>query len=641
MSYLNNVRLIFHGTFQADVSTVNNDVRHYDNAHWEDRFQDFQKPDGTENGWWNPIGSGAFRLIGCRISSVHYRDGTSATTAAQDPAVGLTLGGANERVAAKLVDLDPQWQMASQIWGLEVRLSGEKEAPLAHGRFLHSAFRDLTFSRIHGSGGDGGASSSFQSVLQGMAWSAEAANSRALRELKDIAASDSLSIRLMTFAFVYRYGDPRFSLGTVSGAIGPYIENEPKTFVLGRRFVAADVKGGQSWNGINYFSGAVDERSLTLFLDLANALQLADTTGAVRDIGTLRVGVLRDPSLAEKAAVTASNFQPLGEINYRAPNWLFDTSGIYALRLDPQQLKSALAAPFALAVEQPAGTNLIAIRENDNGLFCCADDFVQRIDAPGKSTTAIYAAQYGRPLNGAKIALRLQAPRSGVGGGDAKALNQPQAVIPDIGTPPDGLSFPATLISDADGRVDVEIAARALEKAPRGYIDGQIYLISYGIDAEPTNAHPQYDFIVVHARESYDVPAKPAWIPDISPIFTQYGNLYPIMSQRLVDLSDPESIRRNLKILQLAFSLDIDDPNYMPVTRDLSMGKRAAIQRWLARLELEDDPTFAGGPRVRSEFIAGAELSAAEVVASATEPLGGKASFARTLKADRRPPGGG
>ena len=639
MSYLSNLRLIFHGTFQADVSTVNNDVRHYSNAHWEDRFQEFQKADGTEDGWWNPIGSGAFRLIGCRISSVHYQDGTSATTAAQDPAVGLMIGGANERVAAKLVDLDPQWQMASQIWGLEVRLAGEKEASLAHGKFLHSAFRDLTFSRIHGSGGDGGASSSFQSVIQGMAWSAEAAKSRVLRELKDIACSDLLSIRLMTFGFVYRYGDPRFSLGTVCGAIGPYIENEPKTFVLGRRFVAADIKAGQSWSGINYFNGVIDERSFTLFLDLGNALQLTDTKGTVRDIGTLRVGVLLDPSLTEKSTVTAANFLPLGEINYRAPNWLFDTSGIHALRLEPQQLESALAAPLALAVEQPAGTNLIAIRENDNGLFCCAEDFVQRIDAPGKSTTVIYSAQYGRPLKGAKIALSLQPPKSGVGGGDAKAPNQPQAVIPEIGTPTDGLSFPATLISDWDGRADVEIVARALEKPPRGYVDGQIYLISYGIDGEPANAHPQYDLIAVHARDSYEVPAKPAWIPDISPILTQYGNLYPVMSQRLVDLSDPESIRRNLKILRLAFSLDVDDPNYMPVTRDLSAGKRAAIQRWLAGLELEDDPTFSGGPRVRSELVARTGLAAAQVATSATEPLGGKASFARSLT--DKPPGGG
>jgi hypothetical protein len=39
MSYLNVVRLAFAGTFQADVSTVNNDVRHFDNASFEPAYQ--------------------------------------------------------------------------------------------------------------------------------------------------------------------------------------------------------------------------------------------------------------------------------------------------------------------------------------------------------------------------------------------------------------------------------------------------------------------------------------------------------------------------------------------------------------------------------------------------------------------------
>jgi hypothetical protein len=635
MSYLNNTRLVFHGTFQADVSTVNNDVRHYSNAQWEPRFQDFQKPDGTEDGWWNPIGSGAFRLIGCRVSSAHYKDGTNTTSAAQDSAVGLMIGGANERVAAKLVDLDPQWQLASQIWGLEVRLSAGSEPPLAHGRFFHSAFRDLTFKRAP-PGGDGGASSSFQSVLQEMTWSADAAKSRALRELQELTASDSLSMRLMTFGFVGRYGDPRFSLGTVCGVIGPYLKNEPKTFVVGRRFVAADAGAGQSWNGINYFTGAIDESSSTLFLDLGNALQLADTNGTMRDIGTLRVGILVDPLLAEKVPVTPSNFEPLGEIEYLSSNWLLDTSGIHAIRLNAEQLKAALSAPLALAAEQPLGTNLIAIRENDNGLLCCAEEFVQRIDSPGKASIVIHTAQYGKPL-AVEVALTLQPPLSGLGVGGADAPNQPKAPVPDIGKPPEALSFPATVLSEKDGRAHVDITVSALEKPPRGYLDGQIYLISYAIGAEPPNAHPQFDYIIVHARDSFVAPAKPAWIPDIAPIFTQYGNLYPVMSQRLVDLSDPGSVKLNLKILQLAFSLDIEDPNYMPVTRDLSAGKRTAIQCWLARLEAEGDPTFVGGPRARNELIAGAELASARVAASATEPLGGKTSFARSLKLSRRP----
>lgn len=49
MSYLNAVRLHFSGSFQADVSTVNNDVRHFDVAN-------FQRPAGSPETW--PRGSG-------------------------------------------------------------------------------------------------------------------------------------------------------------------------------------------------------------------------------------------------------------------------------------------------------------------------------------------------------------------------------------------------------------------------------------------------------------------------------------------------------------------------------------------------------------------------------------------------------
>jgi hypothetical protein len=80
MSFLNNVRIVFNGRFHADVSTVNNDVRHFDNRTFEASFQEFQSQSGAWNGWWNPPGSGAFRFP--RVSGWlrHYRDGTSGTS---------------------------------------------------------------------------------------------------------------------------------------------------------------------------------------------------------------------------------------------------------------------------------------------------------------------------------------------------------------------------------------------------------------------------------------------------------------------------------------------------------------------------------------------------------------------------------
>ena len=74
MSYLSQLRLVFHGRFQADVSTVNNDVRHYDNRAFVDAYQQPQTAEAL-NGWWNPEGSGAFRLSDCTVTELGLANG--------------------------------------------------------------------------------------------------------------------------------------------------------------------------------------------------------------------------------------------------------------------------------------------------------------------------------------------------------------------------------------------------------------------------------------------------------------------------------------------------------------------------------------------------------------------------------------
>ena len=49
MSYLNPTRVHFAGQFRADVSTVNNDDRHFNSATFTPNEQDFGS--GSNNGW--------------------------------------------------------------------------------------------------------------------------------------------------------------------------------------------------------------------------------------------------------------------------------------------------------------------------------------------------------------------------------------------------------------------------------------------------------------------------------------------------------------------------------------------------------------------------------------------------------------
>jgi hypothetical protein len=319
---------VFTGDFQADVSTVNNDVRHYDNATFEARFQQFQAGLSL-NGWWNPIGSGAFRLINCTVQSVSYQDGSGTTDRSTDPAVGLFLAGSNDHVGAKLVDLDPQWQMSSQSWGLTMRFTDGQRPQICTGDFAPSAFRDLLFGRLVTSAGSLSASAIFQSVLTNVHWGDDLLGSRFLRELKAATGNGLMSVRLITFAYNTDRTSSRFTIGTAIGVIGPYTADEPRSFVLGRRMVP--LNGQYTSDDINFFDCRVDEKMLTVFADFGNALPLTDGTGTLKDIGDLQLAVLHDETMRENQRVRrGGDFTPLGGLMpYRTSGWLRQTSGVW------------------------------------------------------------------------------------------------------------------------------------------------------------------------------------------------------------------------------------------------------------------------------------------------------------------------
>src|SRR6478609_6334243 len=92
MTYLNGPRLHFAGSFNVDVSTVNNFVTH------------FRDPNDPDEPGWNPAGSARWKLVDCKVTRAVHQDGTIAQTAADHPVIGLAL---NQIDRAVMVDLDP------------------------------------------------------------------------------------------------------------------------------------------------------------------------------------------------------------------------------------------------------------------------------------------------------------------------------------------------------------------------------------------------------------------------------------------------------------------------------------------------------------------------------------------------------
>ncbi len=602
MSYCSIPRLTFSGRFQADVSTVNNDVRHYDNKTFESRFQLPQEREGPFNGWWNPDGTGAFRLVDVSVQQALNESGTVT----DDPAVDLRLNSQSERPAAKLVDLDPQFQMASAIWGMRVVLTDGK-VEYMRADFRPASFRDINFAR-----GPRGVppSGKFTSVLTNVAFAAEAQNSPVLTALRELSEANGhrLSINLLTYGY-----STRVTYGLVAGSIGPWLEGEPHGFLLGRRFSPVwprDASGRiltpfVNQFGIGYFDADLHRQ---LSVDLSNAWPF-ELDGSMRNLGDLKVVVLREPDveenitggagqvragIAEGALITADQYLELGQVPYRDPDWLTKTAGLVDFPLTDEARQLASTHPLALIVPNPANPDqwVVVMRESIGGLFVRADDFIHRVDGHKDGFVPIdirlFAARRGQRIADLPIECTARGRESDSGGSDPTAPDPPTASIPDIGVPVDLVRFQNQLVTNSDGLAETQLHA-GNPAGVRDYIDGQIYKVDYNIRVDGVSDSPLFDHITLHVRDAYEPPESPDWETDIAPILIQFGNLYPIMSKGLFSFSDPDILKQNARLMVFAMSLPIEDPNHMPVTRDLSEGKRQAVLNWLQQFLPEDE----------------------------------------------------
>lgn len=67
---------------------------------------------------------------------------------------------------------------------------------------------------------------------------------------------------------------------------------------------------------------------------------------------------------------------------------------------------------------------------------------------------------------------------------------------------------------------------------------------------------------------------EPTWLDHVYPIFKKYADLYLVMTDNFVDLANYYDVLRHKKAINETISRFESDPNYMPVTRDLSRDKK-------------------------------------------------------------------
>jgi hypothetical protein len=582
MSYLNALRLHFAGRFQANVSTVNNDPAHFDNAAFKSSYQKPQD-DESDNGWFNPQGDAAWRFFGCKVTAAWMPTGAVSSG---DPVLGYIVADTDGRVPAKLADLDSEQQLVSEIWGLQVRIADTAGNTLMRGDFDPAAFADIWDRATGSGGGDIGAGAMYQSVLTNLQW-CDVSASPFLSALRQAARTGLLSIKFNVDGFNGDNTSPDFMTGRIAGTIGPATASEPRHMVVGRQFMATTGPNGNFFTplgAINFCSAVVDETASCIYLDLGNALSTAAPGGAINPQGDLTLSIYDPTSLPGDPAGTTGTTVAIGVIPesgaggyVQNPNWYANTAGVVALPLSPAQLQAVASSPLRIS-----GNAGVLISEWSSSAFVRADQFVYRMSPDETVQIPVYAMQFGKPLAGVGVNFKLDPSHLQPTNGFPYVAPGPAVAVPEY-----ALAFNPTAVTDSNGRAVLTLntsdpgTPRFFNNGTDYGIDGQVYGIRPAFSDAQTYTGPvnQWNFISILLWSGF-TPANPVTWTDIQPIFQQYANLYPVMN-RFLDLGNYDAVVKNTRLLLLAFGLNPSDPNSMPVTRDLSPAKRNAILAWL------------------------------------------------------------
>jgi hypothetical protein len=547
MSYLNPLRLHFAGRFQAAVSTINNTPSNYD------------KVDPTTVGW-NPGGDGDYRLVGCGVTAAFGTDGMPVPE--DDPVLGCLVADSDRLPPAKLVDLDPDQQMVSQIWGLEVRICAKDGTNLVRGSFKAAPFTDLWIRALTAAARDQKAGAMYQSTIGDLEWG-PAGGSDFVDALRAAATDGLLSIKFNVDGYDRRPGTDGFTFGRAVGTIGPAAAGEPHHYVAGRHLMPPASPAPSI--PANFCQAVVDRTNGKVLLDIGNAVPTETMAGP-------------PPPNGPPITLVCEGANPpltLGDIPYQQPRWYETTAGVASLPADrsltADELDAVAANPLSVvAGDGPAAVT--AVLEPADGLHVRADDFVFRLDPEARATVDLMATHFGSPHEGTAITLA--------------------AALLDSGDPAPGSQVELSkteVVTGPDGRASFEIVAHD-PGTPRAPLDGQVYVVSY--TAAGSTFANGWDFVSLLLFSGF-TPSEPVKWDDIAPTLKQYAQLYPIMS-RFLDLSKEDSVASTRDLLRMSFALPIEHPNSMPVTRDLSAAKRKAIVAWLDGLGPFEPPEVPG-----------------------------------------------
>lgn len=590
-------------------------------------------------GNWNFYGDNAVVWRDTAITA--YDPPTGPRVTSGDPILGqpVTILGntwGDQPTPAIIVDIDPTSDFSSQIFAAQVAIGGaglgvtattnaQTNLPRTHSRWLDlarnpSMFPDATFA------------ATWQLALPNATLAFTPGGSGALAELaKAAAAGLGLVVRFATYYFNRTYTDPELaqlfaegktvlneSIGVVLGTIAPWLPGEWGSVPDGRRLnPAAVLRNPLTDRFVSTFSLAPATAKVlgdTIALDLiaafrdqmvpppglddpapppsqlskldlgAATLQVVDDTGATHDLGAI-------------AYDQATYLAGAGVVEVAIPDGLASTVATGTLQLVATGTP-AIAVPGPLLVETP--------------LVAESDDRATYVTLGQSQTLTIQVRSRGQ-APGAPVPVMVQQYRAleilppspdGTQALPAKLtvpVTRPWTEPKPAGTVDDPANPYAVVTADPQGGVTDR--AGVLRLTVTGVDPGMCILVFIpdGQNPPPPDLNgfaPQWaDLYFVHVRvlpSDAHLDAIPddqiTWDLVYAEVLRYFYKLYPVMDAHL-PLNDEQACRRAATMLAaLTDASAWNSTLYMPITRELSDGKRRLLARWIARVQ-RGEPT--------------------------------------------------
>ncbi|XP_028414929.1 uncharacterized protein LOC114538017 [Dendronephthya gigantea] len=535
-SYIHFPRIHFAGRFQADQSTINNYPDNFDT-------ESFPK---TSVGW-NPTGSSAWRLRETRITRVCYANEACTSFVSDDALINTLLEDSNLAGSAKLVDLDVHFQDSSAIygWSMQVRDFFKADFQRVGFRYMWRKMKAGHGLAVYGA--------AYQSVLKNVQFGNRSEDSRITKYLKEhLERSDKkeLSIRFNVDMYDSSSTTANFSYGRIVGSIGISGRDSPPYVTFGRMLKPIIGTGPDFW----YTPFVYDQEKKTILIDLGNSLGITEEGIPLKSIGNMAIAYTDNNE--DDNIKCPKVWNPFGRISFNDLKKYTLTSGVFQIDVGEQDI-SKRRVILAQVDENGMCTQVVLAEDRQGVEIHPLTRWVHRAVPEEDVNVRLFLTIYGKPPS------------------EDDSFN--------VSVSPSG-----SITKKGHGIFEFKTTTKDPDNA-RLFINGDVSFFKYYLSGrEPPADDDVNSAIVILVWDKFEVPTQPNWIRHVKPIFKQYATLYPVMKINFLDLSNYFEVVKNKYPLTKIMSLDVEDPRYMPVTRDLSPGKVQMILKWLQ----DDTPRY-------------------------------------------------